>query len=134
MSQPRLVIIRGIDHASFPLQVGQGIIGRAPGSAIELRHPEVSRQHTRIAWDGTTCTVENLSSTRGTTVNGLAIATAVELKPGDELGVGPVFLKLDPYGEPGTKPPPLPASTANLVLVHKMPTDRIELRHGPLTM
>lgn len=136
MSTPRLIIIRGLDAASFPLQVGQGIIGRAPGSAIELRHPEISRQHCRIAWDGTTCTVENLSSTRGTTINGLAIATPVVLKPGEELGVGPVYLRLELEGPSIAMPapPPLPPTTANVILVRGMPTDRIDLRHGPLVI
>ncbi|MEQ1861808.1 MAG: FHA domain-containing protein [Chthoniobacteraceae bacterium] len=136
MSAPRLVIIRGLDAASFPLQVGQGIIGRAPGSAIELRHPEISRQHCRVAWDGQTCTVENISSTRGTTINGLAIATPVVLKPGEELGVGPVYLRIELDGPPVAEPapPPLPANAPSLILVRGMPTDRIELRHGPLVI
>ncbi len=134
MSAPRLIIIRGLDAASFPLQVGQGVVGRAPGSAIELRHPEISRQHCRIAWDGTTCMVENLSSTRGTTVNGLAIATPVALKPGEELGVGPVYMRLELDGPTVAppEPPPLPPTTANVILVRGMPTDRIDLRGGPL--
>jgi len=136
MSTPRLTIIRGLETASFPLQVGQGIIGRAPGSAIELRHPEISRQHCRIAWDGTTCTVENLSSTRGTTINGLAIATPVALKAGEELGVGPVYLRLEIDGPAmeAPAPPPLPPTTANVILVRGMPTDRIDLRGGMLVV
>jgi len=138
MSEPRLIVIRGLDAAQYPLQVGQGIVGRAPGSAIELRHPEISRQHCKVTWDGETCTVENLSSSRGTTVNGLAIGTPMVLQPGQELGVGPVFLRLE-IGEapvaPVAPPPPLPpTSTANLILVRGMPTDRIELRNGPLVI
>ncbi len=136
MSTPRLTIIRGLDVASFSLQVGQGIIGRAPGSAIELRHPEISRQHCRIAWDGQQCTVENLSSTRGTTINGLAIATTMVLKPGEELGVGPVYLRLELDGPAvaAPAPPPLPPTTANVILVRGMPTDRIDIRQGPLVI
>src|SRR6185295_15951976 len=100
MSTPRLTIIRGLDAASFSIQVGQGVIGRAPGSAIELRHPEISRQHCRITWDGQSCFVENLSSSRGTTINGTPIASPMALRPGDEIGVGPVFLRFDPVGVP----------------------------------
>ena len=98
MSVAQLVIIRGLEPAAFPLQIGQGVIGRAPGSAIELKHPEISRQHCRITWDGQSCFVENISSTRGTTINGTLIAIPMALRPGDEIGVGPVILRFEPAG------------------------------------
>lgn len=143
MSAARLVVMRGLEPAVFPLAIGQGVIGRAPGSAIELRHPEVSRQHCRVTWDGANCVVENLSASRGTTLNGLAIGTPMPLRPGEELGIGPVTLRLeadgvpnyapDPMGSaapvaPAAPPAPLPPTTANLIIVRGMPTDRIELR------
>src|SRR4051812_31478646 len=109
MSVAQLVITRGLEPAIFPLQIGQGVIGRAPGSAIELRHPEISRQHCRITWDGQACFVENLSSSRGTMINGTPIASPVAFRPGDEVGVGPVFLRFEPAGFPL---PPLAISPA----------------------
>src|SRR6187401_862049 len=104
MSVAQLVVTRGLEPAAFPLQIGQGVIGRAPGSAIELRHPEISRQHCRITWDGQACFVENLSSSRGTTINGMAIASPMALRPGDEVGIGPVFLRFEPGGVPLASP------------------------------
>ncbi len=100
MSVAQFVITRGLEPAAFPLQIGQGIIGRAPGSAIELKHPEISRQHCRVTWDGQSCYVENLSSSRGTTINGTVIASPMALRPGDEIGVGPVYLRFEPAGVP----------------------------------
>ena len=44
----QLVILRGLAEHAFPLAIGEGIIGRAPGSTVELHDPEVSRQHCRF--------------------------------------------------------------------------------------
>jgi ABC transport system ATP-binding/permease protein len=149
MTTAQLIITRGMEPAAFPLQVGEGIIGRAPGCTIELRHPEISRQHARVWWDGQTCTVENLSNSRGSTLNGAIITAPMPLRSGDEIGVGPVFLKLDvaraglaattedPGAQSWTRPaqfapsaqPPIPeaANVGGQIMVRGVATDRIEI-------
>jgi ABC-type multidrug transport system ATPase subunit len=132
MSVPRLVIVRGQQPATFPLPVGQGIIGRAPGSAIELDHVEISRQHCRITWDGEVCIAENLSTTRGTQVNGASISLPTALQPGDELVVGPVHFRFETSAVESAPPAPpsLPATVAapGVILVRGVPSDRIEVK------
>src|SRR5689334_21811337 len=66
----QLVILRGHPAQTFLLASGEGIIGRTPGSTIELQDPQVSRQHCRVIWDGRTLTIEDLGSARGTFLNG----------------------------------------------------------------
>ena len=125
----QLVILRGLAAHAFPLAVGEGIIGRAPGSTIELHDPEVSREHCRFTWDGRTLTLENLASARGTYINGARIAAVTIVNIGDEIVIGPVALQFQAADAPPPPalPPPLPVTSAP-ILVHGKPAERIELR------
>jgi ABC transport system ATP-binding/permease protein len=129
----QLVVIRGLQPATFILAAGESIIGRAPGTAIELSHPEVSRQHCKITRTGDEFLVENLSTSRGTTLNGSPLTAPAPFKIGDEIGIGPVFLRLEPQGAavqttipPVAAPPPsAPAPSVGQILVRGLPTERI---------
>lgn len=129
----QLVVIRGLQPATFTLAAGESIVGRAPGTAVELAHPEVSRQHCRITRTGDEFVVENLSTSRPTTLNGIALAAPTPLKLGDEIGIGPVFLRLEPVGAAipttmppvPTPPPSAPEPTVGQILVRGLPTERI---------
>jgi len=89
----QMLIVAGLPAEAFQLPLGDGVFGRAPGSAVELEHVEVSRQHCRFTWDGSTLTVEDLETARGTTINGIRIDEPTVLQPGDELALGPVVLR-----------------------------------------
>ena len=132
----QLVILRGLAEHAFPLAIGEGIIGRAPGSTVELHDPEVSRQHCRFIWDGHTLTIDDLASARGTSVNGTRISVPTVVHPGDEIVIGPVVLT--PQVGENAPPPivapalPVPAAAASM-LMHGEPANRIELS-GEITL
>jgi ABC transport system ATP-binding/permease protein len=129
----QLVVIRGLQPATYTLTAGESMVGRAPGIAIELAHPEVSRQHCKITRTGDEFVVENLSTSRGTTLNGAPVTAPTSLKVGDEIGIGPVCLRLEPIGAAVQTtippiPPPIPSAptpTVGQILVRGLPTERI---------
>ena len=132
----QLVIQRGLPPQAFPLTTGPGVIGRAPGSTIELQNPEVSRQHCRFTWDGQTLIIDDLNSARGTLVNGTRIPGPTVIRPGDEILLGPVALQLSLSNGPAPPPlaqapPPLPArgggERISGMLLRGVATDRLEI-------
>lgn len=79
------------------LREGNAVLGRDPAqSRYVLSHEKVSRQHLRLTLRGAALMVTDLGSANGTYVNGRAVPPGVEteLRAGDELGVGPVRLRL----------------------------------------
>jgi hypothetical protein len=73
------------------------LIGRNETCDLVVDDPLVSRRHCQITWDGVYCTVEDLGSTNGTTVNGQPLTTAHVLRPGDRVKVAEVvFCFTDP--------------------------------------
>lgn len=63
-------------------------IGRESNNAIVFNEAEISRRHARIIIKDESAFLEDLSSTNGTTVNGLVINKLVELKNGDRIIFG----------------------------------------------
>jgi hypothetical protein len=72
-------------------------IGRAPGRDLLLNHPDVSRLHAGVKEIGGRFYLVNLSSSNSTTVNGRLVAggEAVVLASGDEIRIGPFFLRTE---------------------------------------
>lgn len=70
-------------------------IGRDVGNDITLQDEAASARHARLdAADGEWW-IEDLGSTNGTLVNGVRIARRERLRPGDEVAVGRVALRLE---------------------------------------
>ncbi|MEA3213020.1 MAG: transport system ATP-binding/permease protein [Chthoniobacter sp.] len=124
-----LALISGLPPKVFPLEEGTAIAGRSTTVDVELSHVEISRQHCRFAWDGSTCTVEDLGSVRGTRVNGERIKALTVLRPGDRVGVGPAILEFGLGEAPEIEPDAVvePAEEAAEMLVLGKKTDRIEV-------
>lgn len=79
------------------MREGKAILGRDPAQCRHvLSHEKVSRQHLRLMLRGAALMIVDLGSANGTYVNGRAVPPGVEteLRAGDELGVGPVRLRL----------------------------------------
>lgn len=124
-----LAIVGGLPAKLFPLAEGTWIAGRATTADIELNHVEISRQHCRFAWNGSTCTVEDLGSVRGTRVNDARVKERTTLRPGDRIGIGPVTLEfgLGEAPKPGSAIQAKPADDAPQMLVLGQRSDRIEV-------
>ena len=70
------------------LPLGEVIIGRGPECYLRVDEPMVSRRHARLRITQNAVILEDLGSRNGSRVNGINATGAVELKPGDILGVG----------------------------------------------
>lgn len=75
---------------SLRIRDGRQVVGRAAGSDLRIDHPDVSRTHAAIEHGAATTTVEDLGSTNGTTVNGIAVDQTREVHHGDALRFGSV--------------------------------------------
>ena len=75
-----------------PLAPGDNVIGRAPDGLIMLPSSKVSRRHARIVVSPERVVLEDLGSRNGTYVGDQRIESAVELKNGDRIGIGPALL------------------------------------------
>jgi len=63
-------------------------IGRDPGNDIQIDNAAVSRFHAKIYRQGWSFFVEDLKSTNGILVNGMAVSWKTGLKNGDRLTIG----------------------------------------------
>jgi ABC transport system ATP-binding/permease protein len=85
-------ILSGLPPRSELLRSQDVIVGRAAEVDLTLGHPEVSRRHCRILFEGATWFIEDLGSQRGTAVNGQRVSGRTALKSGDQIQIGPVTL------------------------------------------
>jgi two-component system, NtrC family, response regulator GlrR len=94
----RLTVIEGPDRDQL-LDGGAAelAIGTAPGNALVLTDPAVSRHHLAIVPAARGHLVRDLGSTNGTTINGVAIERAY-LTPGAVLGLGATRIRFEPQG------------------------------------
>jgi hypothetical protein len=101
----------------FELEADEVLAGRSPDNAVCLEDPSVSGRHCSIRREGNRYTLNDLGSTNGTRLNGIAV-TSTRLKPKDIVQIGTVELMFD--GEE-VETAPLPET----------PTTRIEAIAGP---
>lgn len=100
VSIPTLRVVAGPDMLMFAsLSPGEEmVVGRDERAGLTLGDASVSRQHAMVTCDGNgEVTVQDLSSTNGTAVNGHTVSRAL-LRPGDHLEIGAVSLRLDLLG------------------------------------
>ncbi len=71
-----------------PFEAPVVTIGRDRGSALQIDHPTLSRQHAVIEQAGEAFTIRDLGSQNGTAVNGKKIAGAHALNENDEIQLG----------------------------------------------
>lgn len=93
---PELVVVRGpaeLKGVRVPLD-GPVVIGRSPGCDIVIADDFISALHARIVPEGEMLVLEDLGSTNGTVLNGTAITSAHDIKPGDTIDLGVVRLEV----------------------------------------
>ena len=71
-----------------PLLPGENVVGREPGCALRIPSDLVSRRHARIVVSGEGATLMDLGSKNGTLLGGRRIEREIELRDGDEIGIG----------------------------------------------
>ena len=71
------------------------VIGRGADVQLVLADPEVSRRHARLETQDGTVFLRDLESSNGTFLNGRRLASAIELREGDEVDVGTTRLVVE---------------------------------------
>jgi FhaA, N-terminal domain/FHA domain len=79
------------DGRTYPLAIGQTVIGRGDQANMRLPDVGISRRHARLDFDGSQVVLTDLGSTNGTMVNGQRVS-AVALNPGDMIQLGTTTL------------------------------------------
>ncbi len=77
-----------------PLVRDEITIGRKEGNTIRLTERNVSRRHARLRRSNGAYLIEDLESYNGIKVNGRRIEKTLELKPGDQVGIGDYLIAL----------------------------------------
>ncbi|MEO1083123.1 MAG: sigma 54-interacting transcriptional regulator [Acidobacteriota bacterium] len=80
--------------ATFVLEPGRHAVGTDPSAAVRLRIRGVSRRHAELVVGDDGIEVRDLESKNGTHINGRRVSEGLALA-GDELGFGPIALKLE---------------------------------------
>jgi ABC transport system ATP-binding/permease protein len=124
--ETQISILAGLPPRSETITSENVVVGRAAEVDLILSHPEVSRRHCRILWEGENWFVEDLGSQRGTAVNGTRISGRTSLKSGDQIQIGPVVLAFGGATDESS-PGPEPASPVGVVLYKKAPAEVIPL-------
>ncbi|MEC9071573.1 MAG: FHA domain-containing protein, partial [Myxococcota bacterium] len=100
IDQPRLVVLsRTMAGTELRLRSPEAMVGRTPDNDLVLNHRSISRQHARLVWDGSQCSIIDLESANGTRINGELYSRTV-LRRGDTVELGHVTLR---YVEPGER-------------------------------
>jgi hypothetical protein len=96
-----LQVVRG-RSASTTLKLADGVtsIGRHDDCLIRIKSAQVSRRHCEVFEVSDKLTIRDLGSSNGTFVNGKKVSGQLALKPGDELTVGAVTLRVAKLGQP----------------------------------
>ena len=86
--EPRLVAVTGVMSGEvFPLTGMELSLGREPSNALCFADPALSRRQCVFTIEEGAWTLKNLSTSNGTFVNGLQVATH-RLSEGDRIAVG----------------------------------------------
>src|SRR5436190_9784090 len=105
---PRLVVIGGEDLNGrvIPLRTGVQVLGRAQTADVMVAHPDLSREHALLQWDGRTASIADAGSTNGTAVNGELIDGRRVLRRGDVVRLGRLQLRFEDASWAKTRPMP----------------------------
>jgi hypothetical protein len=126
-----LQVVRG-RSVSTTLKLADGVtsIGRHDDCLIRIKSAQVSRRHCEVFEVSDKLTIRDLGSSNGTFVNGKKVAGQQALKPGDELTVGAVTLRVAKLGQPVQPANPISkpkaADTAELEAIAALPDEEHE--------
>jgi pSer/pThr/pTyr-binding forkhead associated (FHA) protein len=79
----------------FPIHGEEFLIGRGTDCDLRLPASEISRHHCLLRVRKGEATISDLGSSNGTFVNGKPIRSAVSVRSGDEIRLGPFRFLLD---------------------------------------
>jgi len=126
---PHLVVLRpGSDRGRrIPLDRDYLVVGREQTCDVRFDDPSVSRTHAALQRRGNTVYVEDLGSSAGTFVNGLATTAARELRAGDVLTFASVAARLESSGAAADETSAMPVRPAEATAAHRINEQRAEV-------
>jgi DNA-binding winged helix-turn-helix (wHTH) protein len=80
------------NNRALQLAEGENLIGRDPQLKVWFDHSTVSRRHARIVVGPGGALLEDLGSKNGTSIDGVALAGPANLRDGNRVGFGQVFV------------------------------------------
>jgi pSer/pThr/pTyr-binding forkhead associated (FHA) protein len=86
---PRLTVVSEgpLQGKSYPLQLGNQLVGRGGDADVVIDSPNLSRRHAYLSWDGQRLEIQDAGSTNGTSVDGEWIDASRALRGGELLGL-----------------------------------------------
>ncbi|MDD4101614.1 MAG: ATPase, T2SS/T4P/T4SS family [Kiritimatiellae bacterium] len=102
----------------FELPAGVYTVGRGEACKIRLRHADISERHALLFLRENGVMIEDLRSSNGTMINGVALQEPTPVKEDDVIGIGPCLLRVSRVGAPEAAaeneapPAPSPLPTA----------------------
>jgi predicted component of type VI protein secretion system len=117
----QLVPLKAGIAPTIPLQRPVLLIGRHPECDVRIDIPKISRRHCCIALAYDRVMIRDLGSRNGLRVNGRVVDEA-QLRPGDEVAIGPLVFRMEgavviepvPPAKNAPKPPSLPSLPTQL--------------------
>jgi hypothetical protein len=94
----RLILNRGHERLAVELRDGVYTIGRDERSDVAIPNSTVSGKHAEIHVNGETCTLRDLGSSNGTSINGVRIRGAQQIHPNDDIELGSAHLTIEASG------------------------------------
>ena len=120
---PRFTLFRrGRAERSLQIDKDVVLVGRLPGTDIELDSPTVSRHHARIRREGDSFVLEDVGSVNGVQVRGTRVLSHV-LRAGDVVRIEDYTLAFEPPAEVfaegllGTRATPAPGQKFGMTFV-----------------
>jgi DNA-binding winged helix-turn-helix (wHTH) protein len=80
------------NNKALQLAEGENLVGRDPQLKIWFDHSTVSRRHARIVVGSGGALLEDLGSKNGTSIDGVALPGPANLRDGNRVGFGQVFV------------------------------------------
>ena len=123
---PHLVVLRpGSDRGRrIPLDRAYLVVGRENSCDVRFEDPGVSRTHAALRRRGNSVYVEDLGSSAGTFVNGVATTAARELRAGDVLTFASVAARLESDGAAAGETGAVPTRPAEATVIHHIDEQR----------
>jgi pSer/pThr/pTyr-binding forkhead associated (FHA) protein len=105
----RLVPLNPGPAPAIPIQRPVLLVGRHPECDVRIDLPKVSRRHCCVALVYDRVMIRDLGSRNGLRVNG-RVVEEVQLRPGDEVAIGPLLYRLE---DPDAVAAPAPSAKAS---------------------
>ncbi len=96
---------------AIELPEGSFTIGRSDACKITLRYPEISERHALLTLRNERAAIEDLHSSNGVLVNGVAIDSAKTLNDDSVIAIGPCLLRVS--SSPAATPPHIDSTPAH---------------------